>query len=70
MKSFKQYFGAQCCIICVVCSFLRIDEVEQIINMDIEKSSPTIDPCGTPCSNSGTVLKRLLIRTFCFHLVR
>lgn len=30
--------------------------------MDIEKSSPTIDPCGTPCSSPSTVLMELLIR--------
>ena len=34
--------SVRCCVICVACSFPRIDEVKQIQNMDIEKVAPQL----------------------------
>ena len=58
------------CVTCIVCSFSRINEIEQITNMDMEKSGPTIDPCRTLGSDSSTVVKEVLIDTICFRLLR
>lgn len=44
------------------CCFPRIDKVEQMTNINVDKSGPTTDSYGTPCFNScATTLSDFLL---------
>ena len=53
----------------VVCSFLRIDEIEQITNKDIEKSGSTIDPCGIPSTDPKDCTEVIVDSHFLFLFI-